>query len=278
MQPRALGRILHLERSQRFAVIAEGLNFLAEHVAALHRDIAHLAATKDGQRGTAVLAAQADEEAAKILILLDLVRVDQNDEAVGRQLRRFYNHLARCIYTEIARMRPATFAEVRRLVETMRQSHYLDGPNDVDWIFRNQLLAQREESLYVDYVHEEDGDRWTSPAANNALPFGPSAALPNLVAALHRFGCTSRSGLDLIAQKWAKMAVEDSTPWPEIAAANRSIVKTLIARGIASADANSSDVSIVVDRWAYPLGTLDLRQRDVATSELQAERDRRHPF
>lgn len=274
MKPRALKRIVELDRSRRFEVIAEGLDLLAEHVAVLHQNIAHLAGSPDGQRGTAVLAAQADEEASKILILLDLVRMVQDSKVVDLQLGRFYNHLARCIYAEMSQMRPATFAEVRRLVETMRQSHYLDGPNDVDWIFRNQLLAQREESLYVDYIHEEDGDRWVSPAGHNALVFGPSTALPDLVAALHRLGCTSRSGLALIAQAWAEMTVEDSTPWPEIAAINRFIVTTLIERGIASADANSDDVKIVVDRWTYPLGALDLRQRDVSTSELQDERDR----
>jgi hypothetical protein len=30
-----------------------------------------------------------------------------------------------------------------------RRSHYLLGPNNVDWIFRNQLIADRESSLYV---------------------------------------------------------------------------------------------------------------------------------
>lgn len=278
MQPRALGRILQLDRSRRFAVIAEGLGLLTEHVAALQRNIVHLAGTTDGQRGTAVLAAQADEEAAKILILLDLVRMDQSDEAIGRQLRRFYNHLARCIYSEMARMRPATFAEVRRLVETMRRSHFLDGPNDVDWIFRNQLLAQREESLYVDYVHEEDGDRWVSPAANDVPPFGPSPALPNLVAALHRLGCTSRPGLDVIAEAWVKRPIDDSTHWAAIAATNRSIVTTLIDNGIASAEASPNDTSVVINQWPFPMSALDLSQRKVPLSDLQDERDRWCPL
>lgn len=277
MEPRALGRILQLERSQRFAVIAEGLNLLAEHVAALQHDIAHLAGSPDGQRGTAVLAAQADEEASKILILLDLVRMDQDNEAVSRQLRRFYNHLARCIYAEMARMRPATFAEVRRLVDTMRQSHYLDGPNDADWIFRNHARAARR-VLYVDYVHEEDGDRWISPAANDALPFGPSRALSNLVAALHRLGCTSRLGLDVIAEAWGNRPIDDSTHWAEMAAISRSIVTTLIDNGIASAEASPRDMSAVTNQWPFPMSSLDLSQRKVPLSDLRDERDRWCPL
>jgi hypothetical protein len=40
-------------------------------------------------------------------------------------------------------MRPADFREVRERINWLRRSHYLDGPNDVDWIFRNQLFSQR---------------------------------------------------------------------------------------------------------------------------------------
>jgi hypothetical protein len=40
---------------------------------------------------------------------------------------------------------PANFAEQVSFANRLRRSHYLDGPNDVDWIFRNGIEAEREE-------------------------------------------------------------------------------------------------------------------------------------
>lgn len=47
------------------------------------------------------------------------------------------------IYVDATQIRPADFREVRERIDRPRRSHYLDGPNDVDWIFRNQLFSQR---------------------------------------------------------------------------------------------------------------------------------------
>jgi hypothetical protein len=111
MQPRALKRLMQLAEPERLDVIAEGLGLLAEHVATLREDVLHLAEA-DRPRGLAVLSAQSEEEAAKVLILLDLVRMNWRDhEAVSRQVGRFYYHLARCIYVDATQMRPADFRE-----------------------------------------------------------------------------------------------------------------------------------------------------------------------
>src|ERR1700722_7943654 len=172
MEPRALKRILQLAEPKRLDAIAEGLGLLTEHVATLREDVVYLAEGARA-RGRAVLGAQSEEEAAKALILLDCVRMDWRDrKAVSRQIGRFYNHLARCIYADVTQMRPGDFREVRERVDWLRRSHHLDGPNDVDWIFRNPLIAEREDSLYVDYVHEEEGDRWSTPASKKGSDFG----------------------------------------------------------------------------------------------------------
>jgi hypothetical protein len=199
----------------------------------------------------------------------------QDDPAIVRQIKRFYDHLARCIYVEVAQMRPADFAEVRQMVDSMRRSHYLDGPNDVDWIFRNQLLANREGRLYVDYIHEEEGDRWVSPAMNDEVNLGvPSPGVRELVGALHRLGCTSRRGLAIIAEAWKRETIDDSTLWPEIARVNRSIVAELLDGGIAVTTATQADASRVVDQWTFPIGSLNLSPIGVPLSELDAERAR----
>ena len=278
MQARALKRLLDIPSEERLDSISEGLGLLAEQVETLNGDLA-LLAEEERRRGLEMLSAHANEEAAKALILLDVVRMGQEDEeTVERALGYFSSHLARCIYVEVGEMSPADFAEVRRLVETMRPSRYLDGPNDVDWIFRNQLLSHREESLYVDYVHEEEGDRWVTPATNDEFifPRGTSAVC-ELVGALHRLGATSRSGLEIIARAWAGTEIEDDMHWSEVAALNGSVVEELIEGGIALDDGTPQDASLAIERWPFPMGGLDLRQRQVTDTELAAERDRWAP-
>ena len=68
------------------------------------------------------------------------------------------------------------------------RAYYLAGPNDVDWIFRNQLLSSREDGLYVDYVRYEDGAAWSTPAGRDVLGSVPDTAVQRLVIVLHRLG------------------------------------------------------------------------------------------
>jgi hypothetical protein len=273
MEPRALKRLMQLPRRERPARIAKGLELLAAQVATLEEDLS-LLAEAERWRGLDILSAQADEEAAKALILLDFVRMDQgDDEALARQLGRFSEHLARCIYVEMAEMSPADFAEVQRLVDSLRASHYLDGPNDVDWIFRNQLLARREESLYVDYVHEEEGDRWVTPASNDVFLYPPRMPqVRKLVGAFHRLGVMSVEGLAAVADRWSPITLQEQTHWQEVLPINRAIVEDLIDRDLVTAQANSEDAGLAIHHWPFPMGSLDLSQEKVDVSELEAQR------
>ena len=87
MQARALKNLLQLPVAKRLVTIVEGLGLLVEHVTTLTDDLIYLA---DGSRprGALMLEAQAQEQAAKVLILLDLVRLGWRDPLkVKRRLR-----------------------------------------------------------------------------------------------------------------------------------------------------------------------------------------------
>jgi len=262
----------------QIATIGEGLELLVENVAALNAGIEVLR-DAESKRGLWVLAGQADEEAAKVLILLDLVRIDPRDQqAMTRQLQRFHQHLARCIYTEMVHMNPANFREVRTIVESMRPSHYLDGPNDVDWIYPNQLLAERERRLYVDLVSEDAGERWTTPAQDEEFGFGgPSAAVRDLVRSFARLGLTSAAGLAVVAEKWSDREIEDETRWGEIATINSEIAEALVDGGNLTADAEQADLDRLVSSWGFPLGALDLSRLEVSPAKLREEQERWGP-
>jgi AbiV family abortive infection protein len=272
MEPRALKRLLQLTAPKRLDAIAEGIALLVEHVGALTSDQT-LLADAGRPRGGAVLEALAEEEAAKVLILLDLVCM-RSGEGASPQVSWFYSHLARCIYADVAHMQPATFGEIRSMVNALRKSHYLDGPADVDWIFRNQLIARREEILYVDYVRDEDGERWTTPARYETAFFSGSTWVQELVTSLHRVGCTSRPGLEVVAAAWRDQNIEDDTRWVEVRAINRRVVEEVIEQGLVLPEATQEDASRVVDRWPFPLSALDLRELEVPLEALNAQRER----
>lgn len=274
MQPRAISRLLGLSPERRLDKIAEGLELIAEHAATLDQDVRRL--TKiDGNRGAVILNAIAEEEAAKALILLDVVRAGAQDQkTVATQVKCFSDHLARCIYVELTAMRPATFREVRDLVDMHRVEHFLDGPSDVDWIFRNRLLEQREQTMYIDYVHTEEGDEWRTPAAADSDPIPALfSSARDLVASLHSLGAFRRSGLDIIGDVWDEVTLTDDTHWQTERALNVEAVERICTN--LSTPPSSVDVQRVVETWGFPLVALNLDLKRIATGELEAERDRR---
>lgn len=275
MKPRDLVAVLNVPKAERLALIAEGLELLAEHVSTLRDDLIHL--QESGRsRGAAVIDGLASEEAAKMLILLDVVRMGWSDTvAVRGQLRNFYNHLARGIYARLIAGRPADLAEVRRYAESLRRALYLDGPNDVDWIFRNSVEADREESLYVDYVTSEGDSAWITPARLSDLKLSswPSMVV-DLALALHRLGCTSEKGLEIIAKEWAGFSLDDDTHWVKVEAINKRILNKLHAAGLCSDDLTRADIRLALEQWIFPLGGVDLSPIKVTKTELLAERER----
>jgi hypothetical protein len=278
MEPRALPRLMRLDQQSRLAAIAEGLGLLAEQVETLGGDVDSLYGA-GRRRGVTMLADQADEEAAKMLILLDVVRADPKDhKLVTRQLRRFSDHLARCIYVEIAQMSPEDLDEVRRIVHPMRLSHYLDGPNDVDWIFRNQVLERREVGLYVDYVHDDERDRWVTPAEHDGvLPGPPSSGVRRLVSSLHRVGVTGRRGLAIVAEVWRDHPVDDTTTWGDIESLNTRVVEKVLGEDLADPTTGDDDVARVIERWTFPLAGIDLGGIEISVEDLRAEQERWTP-
>ncbi len=278
MQPRRLNTILQISEGQRFSVLAEGIELLADNVATLEADASGLGDSRR-DRGAAVLRCFAEEEAAKVLILFDLARAGwSNHPAVSACLSRFYAHLARGLYALAYGGAPADLAEVRRYVDHWRQEYYLDGPMDVDWIFGNEVLAAREERLYVDYIEQEHGDRrWTGPVDRTRdldAPFAfpaPTSIVVQLVAAMHRIGLLTEHGLDVTCRTWKGVVVDDTMHWSDLKPLNIEVLNRLDKEGRASAE----DVHYVLEHWIFPLTSLDLSLAKVDLADLQRARERR---
>lgn len=267
MQARALSQLSQTSPSKRLELLAPGLPKLVEHVLALSVEVQ--AMSDAGQHRSAnIVDNLMQEEAAKLLILLDMVRAGVgNDDVVKKYVRAFYDHLSRCVMAEVATYRIASFGELREAVERLRRSHYLDGPNDVDWVFRNHLVATRENAMYVDYVQTDDGPSWISPGDYVFRSSGPSRVV-GLIAALSRMGATTVDGLRLIEGLWRGCHFEDSDHWEVIRRRNLGTISALRAAGLASSEAKG-DAYAVMDQWGFPTAQLELSMLKIDIDSLR---------
>jgi len=224
-------------------------------------------------RAVAILQGHAEEEAAKALMLVDLVRCPSRRQQDRQRLASLvYDHLARMIYADSAKWRPANFAELRRYIDMERQQFYLDGPNDVDYVFMNGMMYQRESLLYADLVRWEDGLTWQpadgSPKTGRAL---------DIARALYRTGALTRAGLEGIDEIWDPLDLHDKTHWQDVAALNQATLERLDRLGLIAADARDRDVGMILE-WQFPLYPLDLSMIQTNVQTLTAARDRFSPY
>ena len=156
-----------------FREISQGIPHILANAADLDETAQRLHQVEK-YRSSEVFRGFSKEEAAKVLILIDLVRCPP-----GRKQKeivsRFYGHVAKRIYAMTCKYpRIASFGQLRELVESEILPYRLDGPNDVDWIFPNSIKEQRERLLYVDYVREitdDSGDYyWRLPTDLPSIP------------------------------------------------------------------------------------------------------------
>ena len=227
-------------------------------------------------RASDVMCGFAEEEAAKVLILLDAVRcpADRRQET----LKCFGGHLAKRIYA-MASSYPniGSFGELRRVVADERQPYYLDGPRWVDWIFANLIISEREAAIYVDYV-QDISDRsgthfWVAPAERHERfgPYIPSESV-QLARALCDAGGKAAQGVALIGDTWKGFTPEDNTS----RAALRQLIATTLERLVEAgcAELDQSAANRIVRSWSFPLWPLDVAATpmDKTIDELREER------
>jgi hypothetical protein len=265
--------------AERLRLIGEGLPVLlasAQELADAEKRL-----PRKHQRARAILIGQAEEEAAKILILLDAVRCPpKRQKALNRTLGNFYNHLARLIYAAASGWHTATLPELARYVDLDRTSHYLDGQYGPEFLFRNNLLDEREGFLYADLVDEDGTLGWRKPGPRfGGIPIehdilGSSVprfhALP-LVQALSRVGVFTPEGLKVVARIWQPLKLDDQMHYSEIEARNRRTLEAAEELGY-QLEASKEEVRLVMD-WQWPMYSLDFTEIKVTEDAIQRERD-----
>lgn len=249
-------------------MLAEGLAAIAEHCRALEKAAESSYGAKQ-YRAAAVLRSVAFEEAGKFLILLDAVRLGRGDtDLLVAQLRRASDHLSKGLYALAIDCRPADLNELRSYLEYDRTTLYLDGPNDVDFIFRNSVHAQREEALYVDLIADEGSLNWLSPASTDEHSIGSTRACLTLVTSLEDIGICNQDALDVIGEVWSGFVPEATTTWLEIGGLNEGTFQALDAKSLVNPAAEERSLRFFSDWWTFPLHHEDLSLIQVKESEL----------
>ncbi len=272
----AIKHLMQLSVSDRLATISEGIGHIVQNLRRLQEAAKVLHAAEHGQTSQ-ILGGFAVEEAAKVLILIDVVRCPPSRHSdLSRTIGYFDKHLPKRIYADACNWRPVSFEELKQYAEKATLGHYLDGPKDVDWIFPNEVKARREWDIYVDYiadVTEENGEHmWMTPYGDNLFKSAYVEPLAiTTVEALYCLGAGSTRGLNVIMKEWQEY---DPELRHSVGNLREQIVTTL--RRLDAED-NGPEVrnamTAVVENWPFPMWSLDLsRQRKADLAELRRTR------
>lgn len=267
MEPRMSHLLANLADPDFFEGVSRGLHLVMKNVTRIDECARSLDGDAAG-RGRSILWAVAAEEAAKYLILLDAVRCPRSRQAErARQLKRFNRHLAKGIYAEVVDIRPADYVEVLRYIEMLRRAYYLDGPNDVDWIFRNSVEAEREQALYVDYIKADDGTDWFDPTRFDGIAQSRPSVV-DLIEAMHRTGFGTNEGVQIVARIWRDLTPGPSTRIRPIVERIEATITQMVERKCAPA-ASDRDRHRISDCWTFPLWEAELDKVEVDRAVLK---------
>ena len=266
-----------------FEVYSEGIPLISANAA--RYDVAARQLHQQGIHHVSdVLRGFATEEAAKALILVDLVRCPRGVPERAEQAKRFRDHLAKRIYAEMSSFpRIWSFGELERAVELDCQPYYLDGPNQVDWIFRNAILEKREEALYVDFIQglteDTDAYAWRVPPDSRArlLLFGSdeyrTPDCVQLVQDLLTVGACSAEGLTVLADLWRDLRPESGTTRKQLRERIGQTLDRLADLGLSGDDAAAAER--IIRYWQYPMWSIPMREFHGQSADLSQLRDQR---
>lgn len=269
---RAILNLVQLSDTALYETLSEGLPLIVENVTSLDESARRLYRDED-LRASQVIRGFAEEEAAKILILLDYVRCPRKSEQeqAKQVLKRFYGHVAKRVHAMACEFPMIeSFGELSNLVESECRPWYLDGPNGVDWIFPNSISEKREHELYVDYVREVTDTagacHWISPSPPVSFlsEYRPSDCVI-LARTLFEAGAFSTNGLAEIADVWRGFAPVPQTGRGEL---RHLIVETLKRLALHSGAAEEDKADFIMSHWPFPLWPLTMKEPRQAVDDF----------
>lgn len=271
--------LANLSARKQLDLIAEGLPILMQSASSLLEASNQLTAHP---RSAAILRRHADEEVAKVLILIDLVRcpAPQRASRVGKMTKWFYSHLARLIYVESQYWKPTNVKELQSYINTTRHTHYLEGGVG-EYIMPNWEIYCRESDLYADIEADEYGILfWNDPQSRfrerdfKILPNDSHDPLAwRVCKALQNLGVFTRQGLDLASKAWSSVNFQEIEHHEDAKCLTHKMVCALEEARLISDDADDSQLGTLYHQWQLPMYHMDFSPIEITLKELQEERD-----
>jgi hypothetical protein len=263
--------LCQLPKKDRLNLIGEGCPIILESARGFWRASGQLG--DNNPREADVLEGFAEEEAAKILILMDVVRCPPKliAKRIGGIINNFYDHLARRLYAEAQGWQAMHIAQLQEYLDSERKTHYLEGYID---ILPNFNIATRESQLYADIEACEDGVlHWNEPRGYaSGLPRLTPRAL-RVVEALSAVGIFTHKGLDATAEVWGQLEFKDAETRADAERLTQRLLKQLIAKGLPSAAATQEDINVLYGLWQMPMYHLNFTLVDVLLEDLMTQRE-----
>jgi hypothetical protein len=264
-------RLCQMSSNERLGFIAEGLPIILESARSFWKASQQLT---EMPREAEVLSGNAEEEAAKILIMMDIVRCPPKLLAskLGIMMGYFYHHLARLLYVDAVNWKPMHVSQLQQYMDHSRKAHYVEGYAG-EYIFPNWNTYRRESILYADIEGYEDGGLgWSTPTGvENLFSFTPAAI--QLVEALSALGVFALNGLRATADIWGQVEFKDSENLQDSHHLTKQLLERLIEEKLPTEAGTQDDVNTIYNVWQMPMYNLELREIDVPLDELERERE-----
>jgi hypothetical protein len=273
MKPRQFAQLAGVSQKRRDTMLLEGLHLIADNVERLGLEVGRCDSA--GACRAAELTYNAGrEEAGKFLVLADLFRAPRlARKDLKPQLIRAKDHLAKLLYAQMADYRIADEDELFRMVAIHRQELYLDGPTGADFIFRNDLLTQREDAMYVDLIESEGELAWSGPTDRRLHGV---ADCMRLAVAIRDCGLVTPDGIAALRQAWDGFH-PNPRPDPDHLQTHATKWQDRTRQALASLqEATSPSVSpsatFVIERWPMPMVEVPLEMERRKPEDMTARR------
>jgi hypothetical protein len=265
--------LCQLPEQKRLDLIGEGLPIILESARGFWHAAEQLA--DNNPREADVLEGFVKEEAAKILILMDVVRCPSKlvVKIIGSIVTNFYDHLARLLYATAQGWRPTHVTQLQEYLDSERKSYYLEGYIG-EYIVPNSAISTRERQLYADIQASEDGTlTWSEPKNYTpGIPHSKPIALA-VAEALSANGILTRKGLDVTAEVWGRLEFKNNETRADAERLTEELLTQLNSKGLSSAAVASNDLNALRWSWQMPMYHLNFKMDHVPREDLVSERD-----
>jgi len=271
MIPKSIKNLCQLNKSEFVASISVGLGKIFESCEALHRSSC-LLFEKGEYRTGKILKILGNEEAAKFFILLDAIQCPpEQKENLARQLEKFNEHLAKGLYSKLFEWKPDKYGTLKHYVSGELEGHYLVNAGGFSWIFRNNILDQRDSAIYVDYIQIDDyWHKWQDPRPEYYVLDGVVSynSVIEMVRAFYYTGVIEVEALNEYAKYWRDFEFSDETKYGEFKRGNEAFLSILDEKGMLK-EAPEICYQTIKDEYPFPLYKEEMKVRKVSLKSLK---------